>query len=313
MRCILLLQNDRFRSSVPSTKMHAHAGHGGTKETGMTHLNRRRFALGSLALAAPWPALLRAQPAAQPPRILVGYPAGGTLDQTARRVADAWRRQGRNCIVENRAGAAGRIATAALRRERADGSVLLCTHTSALTIYPHVYTKLMYDAEKDVVPITSVVTATCAMAVSSAVPASVRTLADYLHWAGQAPGHAFYASPAAGSMAHFIGFKLGQATGVRFQHVAYRGTAPAMQDLLGGQVASYIGFVADFLPYLHAGKLRLLGVAADKRSAFMPEVPTFAEQGIADVKGGETYGLFAPPGTPDAVVDGIYQAVATAW
>jgi tripartite-type tricarboxylate transporter receptor subunit TctC len=261
----------------------------------MAALRRRTFtAAAGAMLAAPWPAA-RAQQAG---KIIVGYPAGGTLDQTARRVADGWRRQGRSFVVDNRAGAAGRIANSQLKRERPDGSGLLCTHASAVTIYPHVYPKLSYDAVEDLVPVSPVVSVTCALAVGPAVPASVGTLADWTRWAGTDATRAMYASPAAGSAAHLLGFMLGQASQLKLQHVVYRGSAPAMQDLLGGQVPAYFGFVADFLPYLEAGKLRILGTTGEKRSRFMPAVPSFAEQGLPQVRGGESYGLFAPPGTP---------------
>ena len=279
----------------------------------MDTLTRRAFA--RLAFAVPaagsWlPAM--AQLAAAPARLIVGYPAGGTLDATARHLAEAWRKQGRQYVVDNRAGAAGRIASSQLKREQADGSALLCTHTSALTIYPHVYSKLMYDAQADFVPVSTLVSATCAFAVSAAVPASVRNLQDYASWLRGTPGQAIYASPAAGSMAHFLGFRFSEAAGLRLQHVAYRGSAPAMQDLLGGHIPAYLGFVADFLPHLQKGKVRVLGTTGEQRSRFLPAVPTFAEQGFESVRGIETYGIFAPPGTPDAVLRSIYESVAAA-
>lgn len=276
----------------------------------MDTFSRRAFA--RLVLALPAATLLPAQAQGGPNRIVVGYPAGGTLDTTARRVADAWRRQGRSYIVENRPGAAGRIASSQLKREKADGSTLLCTHASALTIYPHVYTKLMYDAAADFVPVSPIVSATCAFAVSSVVPASVRTLQEYVAWIKQNTAHATYASPAAGSTAHFLGYRLSEVAGLKLQHIAYRGSAPAMQDLLGGQIPAYFGFVADFLPYLQQGKVRILGVNGEQRSRFLKNVPTFAEQGFAGLTGCETYGLFAPPGTPDAVIKSLHEAVVSA-
>ena len=193
----------------------------------MDTLTRRQFA--RLALAAPsagWLSRAAAQGGA-PGRLIVGYPAGGTIDGTARRVADAWRRQGRLYIVDNRPGAAGRLASSQLKREPADGSALLCTHTSAFTIYPHVYAKLMYDPVADFVPVSPVVAATCAFAVSSLVPASVRTLQEYAAWVKQTPAQASFASPAAGSVAHFMGWRFGEAAGLKLQHVAYKGSAPA--------------------------------------------------------------------------------------
>jgi tripartite-type tricarboxylate transporter receptor subunit TctC len=280
----------------------------------MKHLSRRLFArhLSLTAAALVLPGLGRAQTDGSVGKIIVGYPPGGTLDQTARRVSEAWRVQGKAYIVDNRAGAAGRIANGQLKRERADGSMLLCTHTSALTIYPHVYAKLGYNSATDFRPVSPIAAATCAFAVSSAVPDSVRTLADYVRWVKATPAAASYASPAAGSMAHFLGYRFDQAASLKLTHVGYRGSAPAMQDLLGGQIPAYLGFVGDFLQYTASGKLRILAVTSDKRSRFMPEVPTFAEQGFATVTGTESYGLFAPPQTPDAVLAALGEATKTA-
>lgn len=262
----------------------------------MTAISRRAFARFAMTLPATGGILSAfAQTGGSTGKILVGYPAGGTLDTTARHLAEAWRKQGRLYIVDNRAGAAGRVANGQLRREKPDGSTLLCTHTSALTIYPHVYSRLPYDPATDLLPVSPLVAATCAFAVSSAVPANVQSLQAYVDWVRRTPGAANYASPAAGSMAHFLGYRLSEAGGLKLQHIGYRGSAPAMQDLLGGQIPAYFGFVADFLPYLNQDKVRILGVAADKRSPFLPKVATFSEQGFAKVQGAETYGIFAPP------------------
>ncbi|WP_028997783.1 tripartite tricarboxylate transporter substrate-binding protein [Azohydromonas australica] len=280
----------------------------------MDQPSRRAFGKGLLTALAgtTMPLLARSQSSTQPGRVLVGYPAGGTLDQTARRFSDAWRQQGRAYIVDNRAGAAGRVANAQLKRERADGSVVLCTHTSSLTIYPHVYSNLAYDSTNDFTPVTPVCEAVCAFAVSSMAPQSVTSLAEFVRWAKEAPHKAMYASPAAGSVAHFLGFRFSQAAGLNLQHVPYRGSAPALQDLLGGQIASYFGFVGDFLPYLATGKLRILGTTGQQRSRFLPKVATFAEQGLAGVEGAETYGLFLPPKASDSTVNALYEATKVA-
>jgi tripartite-type tricarboxylate transporter receptor subunit TctC len=282
----------------------------------MTEISRRRFAK-YVASLVPVPAMLaatpaRAQPDGAPGRIVVGYPAGGTMDQTARRLAESWRAQNRAYLVDNRPGAAGRIATAQMKRERADGSVVLCTQTSAMTIYPHVYTRLSYDPVRDLRPVAALASSTCVLAVSAAVPTEVRTLADYVVWLKANEAGRSYASPAAGSLAQFLGFRFSQAAGVPLAHVPYRGSAPALQDLLGGQVPAYLGFVGDFLQYLGSGKLRLLAVTSERRSRFLKDVPTFAEQGFGSVVGVESYGLFAPAGTPDAVVSALAAATRTA-
>lgn len=280
----------------------------------MLHPTRRAFAARLSASAF---AISLGQPAfaqgGNVGRILVGYPPGGTLDVTARRVGEAWREQGRAYIIDNRAGAAGRVANGQLKREKADGSVMLCTHTSALTIYPHVYGKLGYDAVADFKPVSPIASVTCAFAISAdAVPASVTTLDAYVKWIKANPQAANFASPAAGSMAHFLGYRFDQASGLKLTHVPYRGSAPAMQDLLGGQIPAYMGFVADFLQYLDSRKLRILAVTSEKRSRFMPGVPTFAELGIGQVTGAESYGLFLPPQASDALVAELGEATRQA-
>jgi tripartite-type tricarboxylate transporter receptor subunit TctC len=273
--------------------------------------SRRRFALHLAAFAAT-AALPATRAQAAVGRLVVGYPPGGTLDATARHLADALKRQGRSYIVDNKAGAQGRIANAQFKQEKPDGSAVLCTHTSAMTIYPHVYSKLAYNPAADFRPVTPVASVTCALAISSAVPSDVKTVADYVRWVKAHPEGATYASPAAGSMAHFLGFSLQQEAGFKLTHVAYRGSAPALQDLLGGQIPAYLGFVGDFLPYLEAGKLRILAVSSSQRSRFLPGVATFAEQGLPKVSGTDTYGLFLPPGTPEAEVTALAEAARRA-
>lgn len=278
----------------------------------MNAMNRRAFTRFAMALpAASWlsPAFSHAAGAG---KMLVGYPAGGTLDTTARQLAEAWRKQGHVYIVDNRAGAAGRIANSQLKRERPDGTALLCTHASAITIYPHVYSRLMYDAGADLLPVSPLVAATCAFAVSNAAPSSVVDVKSYVEWVRRSPSAATYASPAAGSFAHFLGYQLSDAAGLKLQHIGYRGSAPAMQDLIGGQIPAYLGFVADFLPYLQQGKIRVLALSGERRSPFLPKVPTFIEQGFPQIRGVETYGIFAPPGTPDGTVRALCQAIVAA-
>jgi tripartite-type tricarboxylate transporter receptor subunit TctC len=276
-------------------------------------MNRRAFARIAMAgPAASWLLPSFSQTTAGVGKLLVGYPAGGTLDTTARQLAEAWRKQGRPCIVDNRAGAAGRIANSQLKRERADGSTVLCTHASALTIYPHVYSRLMYDPAADLLPVSPLVAATCAFAVSHAAPPGVRDVQSYVEWVRRTPGAATYASPAAGSFAHFLGYQLSDAAGLKLQHVGYRGSAPAMQDLVGGQIPAYLGFVADFLPYLQQGRIRILGVSGEQRSSFLPKIPTFIEQGFPKIRGVENYGIFAPPGTPEATVQALHASIVAA-
>jgi tripartite-type tricarboxylate transporter receptor subunit TctC len=281
----------------------------------MNPISRRVFAKHASCLIpglALLPELGFAQTDGAVGRVIVGYPPGGTLDQTARRLTESWRTQGRSYVVDNRPGAAGRIANAQLKRERADGSVVLCTHTSAMTIYPHVYASLSYDPARDLRPVASLASATCVLAISAAVPVEVKTLGDYVRWLKAYEAGRTYASPAAGSLAQFLGYRFSQAAGVTLTHVAYRGSAPAVQDLLGGQIPAYIGFVGDFLQYLNNGKIRLLAVTSERRSRFLKDIPTFAEQGFGTVIGVESYGIYAPVSTPESTVATLAAATQAA-
>lgn len=255
---------------------------------------------------------LRAQNAAMP-RILVGFPAGGSTDVIARRLAEAWRgRLAETVLVEQRVGAGGRLGVVALRDAPADGGTMLVSPSSMFTIYPHVYRKLAYKADSDAIPVSPICNATSAFGIGPMVPASVKTLADFVAWAKAHPEQSAYASPAAGAMPHFLGDQFKRAAGITLTHVPYRGAAPGLQDLMGGQIASGCFILGDFLPHLASGRLRLLGVTDRERSRFAPEVPTFSEQGFKTIIGVESYGVFLPPKTPAAVVDKVFDLVRVA-
>lgn len=181
-----------------------------------------------------------------------------------------------------------------------------------ITVYPHVYTKLGYAPAKDLLPVSTVCANALAFVVGPAVPEQVRTLADFVAWA-KANNGSFFASPAAGSMLHFFGLLFSQKAGVPLTHVAYRGMAPAIQDLAGGGVPSCLGTLGDFLPHLAGGRLRPLAVTSPQRSRFMPGVPTFTEAGYPEVTGMDWFGLFLPAGTPAAAAaklrDSVHEAL----
>lgn len=242
------------------------------------------------------------------PRILVGFPAGGSVDTCARRLAEAWRgRMAESVLVEQKVGAGGRLAIMALKDAAPDGQALLLSPSSMFTIYPHVYRKLQYRAEADAIPVAPVALSTCGFGVGPMVPAAVKTLAQFADWARANPQNAAYASPAAGAMPHFLGNQFERASGIKLTHVPYRGAAPGIQDLMGGQIASGCFSIGDFLPHLASssgsGRVRLLGVTDRQRSRFAPEIATFEEQGFKGIVGVESYGLFLPARTPAALVE----------
>ncbi len=245
-------------------------------------------------------------------RILCGYPAGGTTDAVSRRIADKLHgRYAKTALVDNKAGATGRIAIDELRRSTPDGSVLLLTPASAISLFPHIYNKLTYRIE-DVAPVSTACRIAFGLGVGPGVPASVKTLQEYLAWTKANPDKASYGSPGAGSPPHLLGALLGRTAGVDLRHVPYRGSAPGIQDLLGGQVPAMSSPVGDYLPYLKDGKLRLLATSGEQRSTFAPDVPTYAELGFKELVMNEYYEVFAPARTPAEVLQRAADAVRAA-
>ena len=268
-------------------------------------LTRRRF-LGTAALGL-LPLPLRAQ-GLDTARIIVGFPPGGTTDVMARKVADKLRGPyARVAIVENRPGAGGQLGVVALKDAPADGSTLLLTPSSMLTIYPHTYRTLQYKLE-DVAPVSLAMYTHHVLSVGPAVPDSVKNLKDFFAWTKANPDKAVYGSPGAGSMPHLIGVLISKASGAELRHVAYRGSAPGIQDLLGGQIASFLGPVGDVLTHSRAGKVRVLGSSGKERDTFLPAVPTMGEQGIA-MGLREWYAFFMPAKTSAEVVQRAASAL----
>ena len=254
---------------------------------------RRKFLGAALGLAgAALPLAARAQ-GFETARIIVGFPPGGTTDIMARKVADRLRGPfARAVIVENRPGAGGQLGVVALKDAPADGSVMLLTPSSMLSIYPYTYRKLQYALE-DVTPVSLAMYTHHVLSVGPAVPESVKTLKDFFAWAQSNPDKAAYGSPGAGSMPHLVGVLIGKASGTELRHVAYRGSAPGIQDLLGGQIAAFAGPVGDVLAHSKAGKVRVLAVSGAERNTFLPAVPTMREQGMSFAVR-EWYAFFMP-------------------
>jgi tripartite-type tricarboxylate transporter receptor subunit TctC len=283
----------------------------------ITMLNRRHL----IALAASAGSAIalfasgaQAQPTLDKPlKIVVGFPPGGSVDTVARLLAEQLRGSyAPTVIVENKAGAGGRLGAQAVKAGDADGTQILITPASILTMYPHVYKKLGYDTLADFTPVSSAASVTFALSVSSAVPASVKTLADYMAWAKANPKDANYGSPAAGATPHFVGVMLGRAGGVPLNHIPFKGGAPLVSDLLGGQVQSGVNVLPEVLQHHLSGKLRILAVSSAKRSKYLPNVPTMAESGFSGVAAEEYFGIFVPSKTPADVVTKLNAAIRAA-
>jgi tripartite-type tricarboxylate transporter receptor subunit TctC len=278
-------------------------------------MQRRQFLLSSTAAASL--ALLgasgHAQALPETATIYAGFAAGGTVDITARRIAEKLRDVlAKSVVVENRTGAGGQIALSALKVAQPDGLTLLVTPMSMLGIYPHTYKKLPYDPVADFQPVSQAVRFDFGFGVGPMVPASVKTLADFIAWSKANPKDANFGSPAAGSVPHFVAELFGRAAGIDFKHVPYRGTQPAIADMMGGQVASVSGPVGEFLQHLPTGKVRLLATSGATRNKFTPDVATFAEQGFKDIVFDEWFGVFMPAKVPPEALNRAATAVRAA-
>lgn len=276
--------------------------------------NRRRFLLagaGGIASYASGLSPVRSQPMHSTARILVGFPAGGPSDVTARLVAEHMKAYASTAIVENRAGAGGRVAMDVLKNSVADGSVMIVTPAVTLILYPHVYKSLGYTLQ-DFAPVTTTHTTAMLLAVGPMVPNTVKTVADFIAWCQSNPTQASFGSPGAGSPLHFLGVMLGRAGNFEYLHVPYQGTAPSVQALLGGQIASAISPIGAFVPHVRSGSLRALATTGAQRSALLPDVPTMSEAGYPRLEYSEWFGVFVPARTPAATVETLSGVLRTA-
>ena len=246
-------------------------------------------------------------------KIVTGFSAGGTSDTLCRRIALRLSPDyAKTALVENRTGAGGQIAIQYVKAAVADGSTLLQTPTSMLTIYPHIYKNLPYNPLLDLSPVSLACVFDFGFAVGPAVPLSIKTVPEFLAWAKANPTGANFGSPAAGSTPHFVGALLGKSAGVDLKHAAYRGTQPAMLDLLGGNLSAVSGPIGDITQHLPTGKVRILGVSGAKRSRFAPDVATFAEQGLKDMTHSEWFAFLLPAKAAPDVVNRMNAALKIA-
>ena len=271
------------------------------------HPTRRRLAAAIAALAI-MPAWHTAAHAAPVTRLVVAFPAGGPADTLARTLSRQLEMELKQTIViDNRPGANGAIAINAVAKAATDGSVLFLTSAGAIVINPSLYASLPYDPQKDLTPISMVVSTPEVLVVKPDNPStSAIAFVQQARQAGTAPS---LASTGVGSMPHMAIELFKAATKVNFLHVAYKGAAPAITDTLGGQVDAFIGDASGLMTYITSRRLRPIGVAAPKRLPFLPDVPTLAEQGIANVEASNWYGLMAPAATPPEVVKRVNEAL----
>jgi tripartite-type tricarboxylate transporter receptor subunit TctC len=236
--------------------------------------------------------------------IVSGFPAGGMGDLVSRPLSEKLRgRYASNVLVDNRVGAGGRLAVEFVKRANPDGLTILQIPASIMTLYPHTYKSLSYDPLVDFVPVTSLCTYTYSFTASAALPAAIRTVADFVAWARANPKQSTYGIPAAGSSLHFAGIMLQRAAGIELAAVPYRGGAPLLNDMLAGVIPVSFNVLGEVLPHIRGGKLRSLAVTSGERSPFLPEVPTLVEQGYKDIALQEWLGWFLPARTSKDIVE----------
>jgi tripartite-type tricarboxylate transporter receptor subunit TctC len=261
-------------------------------------LTLKSIALGSAAAAG---GLALAQTSDRPIKVIIPFAGGNTLDIALRHVGEVFKQNtGQSIVVESKPGGGGIIAAQALMQSAPDGTTLLLANTSMLTINPHTYSKLPYDAEKSFKPVTNFLGAAMVMAVHSSVPAN--NVKEFVAWVKANPGKVSFASFTAGNSSHFAGVILNQRAGLDMVHVPHNGTPPAVQNLVGGQVqAAFLPLLA-VRPHIESGKVKVLAITSPERSALMPSLATFREQGYPELDIYIWTAVVAPAATPDAVI-----------
>lgn len=273
----------------------------------------RRKLLACTAAACSAPRAFAQTPPLAITKVIVGFPPGGASDVIARIVTEQTKGQyASTMVVDNKPGAGARIAAEAVKAAAADGSTMLVTPASVLTLYPHVYKALRYDPFKDFAPVTAVSKTDLAMFAGPAVPTTVQTVADLVAWLKANPKLATFGTPALGASPHLTGLMFARLTGVELTAVPYQGGAPAALALMSGEVPLTFGSISDGIEHAKAGKIRILATTGAQRSSYLPKVPTFAESGLPDLVIQDWHTFLLPGGTPVPTVERLSAIIRTA-
>jgi tripartite-type tricarboxylate transporter receptor subunit TctC len=238
----------------------------------------------------------------KPVTIIVGFPPGTATDSVGRVLGERLaQRLGQSFIIENRAGQGGSIGAAAASKASPDGYTLLISATAPMATNPHLYKKLTYDPLTDFAPIGLLSWLPFALVVNS--NSKIKTFQDFLAQAKAQPGAINYASIGNGTTSHLLMTMLMQSTGVKLNHIPYKGSAQAQTDLIGGQVEMTFDTMVSVMPHVKSGRLRALAVSTLGRSKYAPEIPSLNELGVTGFDAGAWLGLLAPAGTPKPIVD----------
>jgi tripartite-type tricarboxylate transporter receptor subunit TctC len=262
--------------------------------------------LAAIALAAAAPASAQS-PSTKPIRLICPFPPAGAVDIASRAIASELSRiLGQTVTVDNRPGAGGNIGGTEAARSAPDGHTLLMTTSGINAINPALYAKMPFDPIKDLVPVVALVSLSNVLAVHPSVKAN--SVADLIAMAKAEPGKLTYASSGNGTSIHMSGEMFKYLAKVDILHIPYKGSAPAMTDLLGGQVMMMFDNIPSALPHIKAGKLRALAVTGARRDPLLPDVPTVAEAGVPGYESGVWFGLAVPAGTPKEEIARLNEA-----
>ena len=268
--------------------------------------------IGMLVCCAVAPALVSAQPyPAKPIRLIVPFPPGGGVDGVARiafaRVSESLSQQ---VVIDNRGGSAGIIAAETAARAAPDGYTLFFGTTATQAITPHYYRKLAYDPVKDFAPISLIAGAGYLLVVHPSLP--VTSLKEFIAFAKAKPGALNFSSSGNGTVLHLTTEMFRGMAGIDLVHVPYKGAAPALADLLSGQIQLTFNPASVVLPHVKTNRLRALGVTSARRTALAPDLPTLAEVGLPGFEASGWYAVLAPAGTPQAIIARMHQALTAA-
>ncbi len=269
-------------------------------------MKRTLMALG-LALLAGAPAVAQEYPS-RPVRIVVPFAPGGVVDIAARQVSQQlsllWKQ---SVVVDNKAGGNGFIATTAVARSVPDGYTLLMAHTGEFAVNPAIFKDIPYELERDFIPVTLVSDTPLAIAVGAASP--FNTVADFIAQGKKDPGSLTFSSPGTGSYNHLVGEWFATSAGIKLMHVPYRGGSPAAAAVASGEVAMGVVSISSIDQFVKTGRVKVLALTTKRKIASRPELKTLQSEGVADVDAANWVGLFAPKGTPPAVVEKINRDV----
>ena len=244
-------------------------------------------------------------------RLVVGYAAGGPVDAAARLFAPAFAKElGTTVVVENRPGAGGVLGGNSVVKAAPDGLLLFFAASPTMTISPHILKAMSFDPAKDLKPIAPILSYSNVLVVSKDQP--FKTIKELLAYAKANPGKLSYGSAGVGASNHLSGELFAKLTGTSYNHIPYKGNAPAMTDVMGGQLNMMFDIIGGARPYIASGRVRALAVTSIERNASLPDVPTMREEGVADYEVGGWYGLYGPAQLPAAMVARYNEATRKA-